>query len=87
MGRTGVFGVINAWALSPDQAPKYYPLGQAPVGDTMERVAMDILEPGVIAEAGNREYPMPVRYILVLGDYYIKWTKAYATPNHTACIQ
>jgi transposase InsO family protein len=53
------------------------PLKQEPVGAPFERVAMDIMEPGVVTEKGNR-------YILVISDYYTKWVEAYPLQNHTA---
>jgi len=70
-------GCYKCITRKPKTGPKSYPLGQAPVGDRLERVAMDILEPGVITEQGNR-------YVLVIGDYFTKWTEAYAIPDHTA---
>ena len=70
-------GCYKCMARKPKTGPKCYPLGQAPVGDRLERVALDILEPGVVSEAGNR-------YILVIGDYFTKWMEAYAITDHTA---
>ena len=52
-------------------------MGNLPVGDRMERVAMDILEPGTITARGNR-------YILVIVDCFTRWTEAYAIQDHTA---
>ena len=43
----------------------------------MERVAMDVLGPLPQTDRDNR-------YILVIGDYFTKWTEAYAIPNQEA---
>ena len=40
----------------------------------MERIAIDILGELPITERGNR-------YILVIGDYFTKWTECHAMPN------
>ena len=44
-----------------------------------ERVTLDIMGPLHVSltEQGNR-------YILVIGDYFTKWTKAYASPDQEA---
>lgn len=44
-----------------------------------ERVTLDIMGPLHVSltEQGNR-------YILVIGDYFTKWTKAYANPDQEA---
>ena len=47
------------------------------VGNPLERVAMDILGPLPETSRGNK-------YILVLGDYFTKWTEAYAMQNMEA---
>ena len=56
--------------------------GRAPMhtlgaGATMERVGIDIMGPLPESDKGNK-------YIIVIGDYWTKWTEAYAVPNHTA---
>ena len=61
----------------PRTGPKKAPLHQSPVGDRMERVAMDILGPLPTTENGNQ-------YVCVLSDYFTKWAEAYALPDHTA---
>ena len=45
-------------------------LQQRRIGFPMERVALDIIGPLPETEAGNR-------WILVVGDYFTKWTEAY----------
>jgi len=53
------------------------PLQQYSVGTPMERLAMDILGPLPITPRNNR-------YVLVVSDYFTKWTEAYALPDQTA---
>ena len=43
----------------------------------MQTVAMDILGPLPESETGNS-------YILVVADYFTRWTEAYAIPNQEA---
>ena len=47
------------------------------VGAPLERVALDILGPLPDSDRGNK-------YILIIGDYFSKWTEAYAIPNQEA---
>ena len=51
------------------------PLKQYLVGAPMERLAMDIL--GFQTPRGNR-------FVLVVTDYFSKWTELYAIPNQEA---
>lgn len=64
-------------ARNPRTVPRRQPMGSAPVGNWLERVTMDMLEIGTISRKGNR-------YILVVSDYFTKWTGAYAIPDHMA---
>ena len=50
------------------------PLGEYVVGEPMERVAMDILGPLPKTENGNR-------YVLVIADWFTKWTECVTLPN------
>ena len=43
----------------------------------MQRIAIDVLGPLPETEAGNR-------FIVVIADYFTKWTEAYPVPNHKA---
>ena len=43
----------------------------------MERIAVDILEELPRTENGNK-------YILVVGDYFTKWTESFSMPNMEA---
>ena len=52
-------------------------LAQCPVGAPLERIAVDIMGPLSTTDGGNE-------YIMVLCDYFSKYTEAYAIPNHTA---
>ena len=53
------------------------PLQQYIVGAPMERLAVDILGPLPLTPPGNR-------YVLVVTDYFTKWTESYAIPNQEA---
>ena len=62
----------------PGPHRKLPPLGAAdPVGGPLERIAIDIVGPLNETESGNM-------YIMVITDYFSKWTEAYALRNHTA---
>ena len=50
---------------------------QVPVAGPMEWVAVDIMGPVPQTDNGNL-------YILVLGDYFSKWTEAFPLKDHTA---
>ena len=43
----------------------------------MQRVAIDVLGPLTETTNGNR-------FIIIVSDYFTKWTEAYAVPNHKA---
>ena len=47
-------------------------------GFPMERIAIDILDELPITTNGNK-------YILVIADYFTKWTEALPMPNMEAC--
>ena len=53
------------------------PLKQYVVGAPMERLAMDILGPLPLTPRGNR-------FVLVVTDYFTKWTESYAISNQEA---
>lgn len=53
------------------------PLGQYMVGEPMERIMMDILGPISISNRGNR-------YVLVICDWFSKWTESIAIPDMEA---
>ena len=52
-------------------------LNQIPVAAPLDRIAIDIL--GELPETDNGN-----KYVLVLSDYFTKWTEAYPLPNQTA---
>ncbi len=52
-------------------------LQQDHVGAPMERIAMDFLGPLKPPENGNK-------YILVVSDYFTKWTEAFALPDQAS---
>ena len=47
------------------------------VGAPMERIAIDVMGPVPITDLGNK-------YILVISDYFTKWTESFAMPNKEA---
>ena len=53
------------------------PLRTYSVGAPLERVVLDILGPLPDLDRGNK-------YVLIIGDYFSKWTEAYAIPNQEA---
>ena len=56
---------------------KRAPLQQDVAGLPMEQIALDIMGPLPTSNSGNM-------YNLVIGDYFSKFTEAYALPDHTA---
>ena len=61
----------------PGPRRKRAQLGQVPVAAPLERIALGIMGPLPQTENGHM-------YILVLADYFSKWTEAYALKDHTA---
>ena len=61
---------------SPQQ-PGRAPLVSSCPGYPFERIALDIMGPLPTTESGQR-------YILVVGDYFTKWTEAFPIPNQEA---
>ena len=60
----------------PQQKPKAK-MKQFNVGEPMERIAIDIMGPLPVTQNGDK-------YIMVVADYFTKWTEAYAIPDQTA---
>ena len=56
---------------------KRSPMQIVETGFLMERIAMDILCELPVTSGGNK-------HILVISDYYIKWTECFAMPNMEA---
>ena len=56
---------------------RHQPMGHVPVSGRFERVAMDLLDVSVISAKGHR-------YILVVCDYFTKYTEAYPLKDKTA---
>lgn len=81
----GLRGDVESWcsACRPCQmrnqrsGRKRAKLHQDPVGSPWERVAVDILSIPTESQRGNT-------CVLVVGDYFTKWTEAFALPNHQA---
>ena len=55
------------------------PMRHVDVSAPLDAIAIDIMGPLPVTENGNQ-------YIMVVGDYFSKWTEAYALPVHTAQI-
>ena len=53
------------------------PMKQHQVGEPMERIAIDILGPLPESNAGNK-------CIMIVTDYFTRWTEAFALPNQEA---
>ena len=58
-------------------AGRHHPLGNIPNGHRWDRMAMDILDVCDPTPAGYR-------YILVISDYFSKWTEAFPIKNKCA---
>ena len=56
---------------------RHQPMGHVPVSGKFERVAMDLLDVSVISAKGHK-------YILVVCDYFTKYTEAYPLADKTA---
>ena len=56
---------------------RHQPMGHVPVSGKFERVAMDLLDVSVISSKGHK-------YILVVCDYFTKYTEAYPLTDKTA---
>jgi hypothetical protein len=75
---------IMSWCQECEQCAQTRPgphhrakLHQVPVGAKFDRIAIDVM--GELPETRNGN-----KYILVVGDYFTKWTQAFALPNQTA---
>lgn len=76
---------ITRWCKECNQCAKRKPapgLGKAALKTSyitkpLDRIGIDILGPLTITRNGNE-------FIMVICDYFSKWTEAYAIPDHTA---
>ena len=57
--------------------PRRAPMGHVDVGHRWDRVAMDMLDMSVTTAKSNR-------YVLVMVDYFSRWTEACSLPDKTA---
>ena len=75
--RDWVRGCLECAKQKAPSKTKRAPLQQQIAGVPLECVAIDITGPFPTTEAGNR-------YIVVISDYFTKWTEAYPVPCITA---
>jgi len=75
--KTGAELVIGCASRKRLPKPHCAPLQSDRVGVPLQHVAMDILGPLPVSEKGYK-------YILVISDYFTKWTEAYPMPNMEA---
>ena len=81
----GYKGYVLRWCRQCDVSAQSKPgpcrkrakLGHVPVRAPLERIAVDIMGPLPKTVNDNE-------YIMVVGDYFTKWTEAYALKDHTA---
>ena len=65
-----------AFRKSPPSTPRA-PMKPVYVCNPMEKIALDILGPLPVTEAGNR-------YVVVISDYFTRWSEAFPLPNQEA---
>ena len=76
---------VNRWCMTCDMCAQYKPgpgggrapLKQIKVSRRFQVIALDIFGPLPITDNSNE-------YIVVIADYFTKYTEAFALPNHTA---
>ena len=67
---------VCASRKKPNKTPRA-PMNTYNVGAPMETIAIDVMGPFPISDHGNK-------YILVVSDYFMKWTGSFAIPNQEA---
>lgn len=67
----------NCASKAPPQRTPQAPMGTVSMGAPLERVALDIMGPLNETECRNR-------YMLVIQDYFTKWTEAFPIPDERA---
>ena len=70
-------GCLSCASRKPPPAKLRAPLQLDPAVRPLQRVAMDIMGPLPETSRGNK-------YILVIADYFTKWSEAYPIPNMEA---
>ena len=64
------------WLNRPQAKPRA-PMKIYNVGAPLERITVDDFGPLPVSDQGNK-------YVLVVADYFTKWTESYAMPNQEA---
>ena len=73
---SGHLGDVCATRKGPHKAIRA-PMAQHNVGAPMERVAVDVLGPLLESDQGNK-------YLLIIADYFTKWTEAFSIHDQEA---
>ncbi|VDI00396.1 Hypothetical predicted protein [Mytilus galloprovincialis] len=81
----GMTSDVSQWCRTCNQCAQakpgpglgHYYLQQSTVGFPFDRIAIDILGPCPVTRNANE-------YLIVITDYFTKWTESFAVSNHTA---
>lgn len=65
------------WVKKLSKAPRT-PMKMYQVGEPLERIAIDVMGSLKVTDLGNR-------HIMVIADYFSKWTESYPMLNQELC--